>query len=244
MSARKILAAVCAALALTLGSAGVALAYGPVSGESPSPNQDPCAAGPGVLRGTNGNDTLDARQLTGPVTICGFGGGDTIYANDAGDTIYAGPGSDKIIGGAGNDYIEGQGGDDYIDGGLGNDTISAKPETTPSSPTTASRTTSTAEPVPTTAPQTPSTSSKTASHPESLRTGWVNNVCVPHVAEDGTNRRHPLGQSVRWALVVSPVNSAPALAGDLVWGSLSSPLNTTGRFVIANRLVPADVAGS
>lgn len=123
MSARKILAAVCAALALTLGSAGVALAYGPVSGESPSPNQDPCAAGPGVLRGTNGNDTLDARQLTGPVTICGFGGGDTIYANDAGDTIYAGPGSDKIIGGAGDDYIEGQGGDDYIDGGLGNDTI-------------------------------------------------------------------------------------------------------------------------
>lgn len=61
MSARRICAGVCAALALTLGGAGVAFAYSPVTGKAPSPNQDPCAAGTGVLRGTNGDDNLNAK---------------------------------------------------------------------------------------------------------------------------------------------------------------------------------------
>jgi Ca2+-binding RTX toxin-like protein len=128
MSARRIGAAVCASLALTLGSAGVAFAYGTDSVSAPSATQDPCFDdGSGtVLRGTNGDDTgltLDARNLPKVRTICGFGGNDTIHANDYGDHIYAGPGSDTIYGGAGPDYIEGQGGDDTIYGGGGADMI-------------------------------------------------------------------------------------------------------------------------
>ena len=127
MSARRIGAAVCASLALTLGSAGVAFAYGTDSSSAPSPTQDPCFddGGGTVLRGTNGDDNLKAG--TNVRTICAFGGNDTIYANDLGDYIYAGPGNDTIYGGAGNDHIEGQGGDDTIhdDGiyGGGGDTL-------------------------------------------------------------------------------------------------------------------------
>lgn len=134
MSARRIGAAVCASLALTLGSAGVAFAYGTDSSSAPSPAQDPCFDdGTGtVLRGTNGDDRgpgkdLDARQMPNVRTICAFGGNDTIYANGAGDHIYAGPGADIIYGGGGDDYIEGQGGDDVIhDDGIysgGSDTL-------------------------------------------------------------------------------------------------------------------------
>lgn len=131
MSARRIGAAVCASLALTLGSAGVAFAYGTDSSKAPSPNQDPCAAGLLVVRGTNGDDTgskFDLRNTTGHYTICTFGGNDTIYAGPGGATIYAGPGNDTIYGGPGDDYIEGQGGDDVIydddiHGGGGSDTL-------------------------------------------------------------------------------------------------------------------------
>lgn len=89
---------------------------------------DPCAPGLNVLRGTNGNDTGDtlnakAHHLVGPVTICGFGGDDTIVATDDGDTIYAGPGNDTIYGGTSDDTIEGQGGDDIVFGGGGADHI-------------------------------------------------------------------------------------------------------------------------
>ncbi len=127
MSARRISAAVCASLALTLGSAGVAFAYGSDSANQPSPNQDPCAAKSTVIRGTNGADNIDATASPySPgiaYTICTFGGNDVIKANNAGDTIYAGPGDDTITGGAGPDYIEGQGGGDHIDGGGGPDTL-------------------------------------------------------------------------------------------------------------------------
>ena len=44
-------------MALTLGSAGVAFAYGSDSTNQPSPNQDPCAAKSTVIRGTNGTYT-------------------------------------------------------------------------------------------------------------------------------------------------------------------------------------------
>lgn len=72
----KFCAAVCAALALTFASASAGLAYGSDNGKPTWQTQDPCAAGPGVpvLRGANGDDTLDARPLTGRYTICGFGG--------------------------------------------------------------------------------------------------------------------------------------------------------------------------
>lgn len=126
MSARRISAVACAALAVTFSSGSAALAYSTDSAKPPSTDADPCAPGPTVLRGTNGNDTgatLDARQMSTVRTICAFGGDDIIYANNYGDKIYAGPGNDTIYGGNGDDTIEGQGGDDKIFGGGGKDHI-------------------------------------------------------------------------------------------------------------------------
>lgn len=127
MSARRILAVACAALALTFASSSAALAYSPDSAKAPSTTDDPCAASPTVIRGTNGADTIDATKApynpTIPYTICTFGGDDHIIANNAGDTIYAGPGNDTITGGSGGDTIYGEGGDDVIYGEGGSDHI-------------------------------------------------------------------------------------------------------------------------
>lgn len=128
MSACRISAVICVALAVTFASGSAALAYSADSAKGPSTDADPCAPGLNVLRGTKGNDTGDtlnakAHHLVGHVTICGFGGDDTIVANDDGDTIYAGPGNDTIYGGNSGDTIEGQGGDDIIFGGGGADHI-------------------------------------------------------------------------------------------------------------------------
>jgi Ca2+-binding RTX toxin-like protein len=128
MSACRISAVVCAALAVTFASGSAALAYSTDSAKPPSTTDDSCAAGPTVLRGTNGDDNtgdkiLDARDKPLVTTICAFGGNDIIYANDNGDTIYAGPGNDTIYGGNGDDTIEAQGGDDKIFGGGGIDNI-------------------------------------------------------------------------------------------------------------------------
>lgn len=129
MSARRISAVVCAALALTFASGSAALAYSTDSaGHSTT---DSTCSGPNVIRGTNGDDkgvnALNARDPkynpSTRYTICGFGGDDEIIANDAGDYIYGGPGNDTITGGALGDYVEGQGGNDTIDGGGGDDNL-------------------------------------------------------------------------------------------------------------------------
>jgi Ca2+-binding RTX toxin-like protein len=123
MSARRISAVVCTALALSLASASPALAYGSVSGNHLSQTADPTC----TKRGTSGDDIIDLKGTTTPEVICGFGGNDTIYAGDGDDTIYGGPGNDIIYGGGGNDTIDGENGDDELHGGDGNDTILGHP---------------------------------------------------------------------------------------------------------------------
>lgn len=121
MSARKIPAAVCTALALTLASTSPALAYS--NGSAPhSQYEDPTC----TIRGTNGDDGTSANPLkgtNGPDVICGFGGNDIIDGMDGDDRIEGGPGNDTIYGGDGTDTIEGQGGMDTIFGGPGADNI-------------------------------------------------------------------------------------------------------------------------
>jgi Ca2+-binding RTX toxin-like protein len=115
MSVRRISAVLCTALALTFAGGSAALAHATDSPSHSSTTDDSCPTGdPTVMRGTSGNDMLDARTDSRITTICGFGGDDTIIANNNGDKIYGGPGNDIIYGGPGIDYIEGQGGDDTI----------------------------------------------------------------------------------------------------------------------------------
>jgi Ca2+-binding RTX toxin-like protein len=149
MLVRRISAVLCTALALTFAGGSAALAHATDSSSHSSTIDDSCPTGdPTVMRGTSGDDRLDANTDSRITTICGFGGNDTIIANNNGDKIYGGPGDDTIYGGTGNDYIEGQGGGDKIfdclradldcksiqDGGgvdtilgqTGNDTINSK----------------------------------------------------------------------------------------------------------------------
>ncbi len=64
--------------------------------------------------GGDGNDTLNARDLTDDTRISGGKGNDTIYGGD---------GDDNVSGDAGNDYVDGWNGDDYVSGGDGNDAL-------------------------------------------------------------------------------------------------------------------------
>jgi Ca2+-binding RTX toxin-like protein len=119
MSARRITAVVCAALAVTFASGSAALAYGSTG----SYTDDSCHS-PGAIRGTSGNDMLSAPPDTdAPVIICGFGGDDTITGGSGNDILIGGPGNDTIRGGGGDDHIEGQGGGDHLYGEAGDDTI-------------------------------------------------------------------------------------------------------------------------
>src|SRR4051812_9999381 len=112
MSTLRISASVCTALDLTFAGSSAALAHSTDSSDTGD------CHGSTAIRGTNGDDILDATlpkyDPNIRYTICGFGGNDTIIANNAGDFIYGGPGNDVIYGDTGSDYIEGQGGDDKI----------------------------------------------------------------------------------------------------------------------------------
>lgn len=66
------------------------------------------------LRGSSGNDLLDASGFTGRVTLRGGLGN---------DVLRGGSGDDDIDGGSGNDRISGGGGADILTGGLGIDTL-------------------------------------------------------------------------------------------------------------------------
>jgi Ca2+-binding RTX toxin-like protein len=66
------------------------------------------------LTGGAGNNTLDAAAFTGPVTLDG-GAGD--------DSLVGGAGTDSLLGGLGDDSLTGGLGDDILDGGAGTDTL-------------------------------------------------------------------------------------------------------------------------
>jgi Ca2+-binding RTX toxin-like protein len=128
MSARRIFAVVCAALALTFVSGSAALAYSTDSAKPPSTTDDTCGS-PDAIRGTNGDDTgVHALVGTpGDDIICGFGGNDEIYGMGGDDRIFGG-GKDTLLGQTGTDKIYANdlantddGIADIIDGGNGND---------------------------------------------------------------------------------------------------------------------------
>ncbi|MDO9637681.1 MAG: Hint domain-containing protein [Pseudotabrizicola sp.] len=87
----------------------------------------------GIVRGTDGDDLIDAAYVDpfdGDVVdgndaiIPGDGpNDDRIVAGDGDDTIFAGLGNDTIFGGTGNDSIYAGPGDDVVYGEDGNDTI-------------------------------------------------------------------------------------------------------------------------
>ena len=64
-----------------------------------------------VLAGGPGDNLLDARGFSGPVTLVGGGGN---------DTLLGGAGNDRLAGGAGDDSLAGGPGDDeYVFAGTG-----------------------------------------------------------------------------------------------------------------------------
>jgi Ca2+-binding RTX toxin-like protein len=69
-------------------------------------------AGPDMIFGGNGDDTINAG-----------GGNDLVCGGNGGDTIRGGDGNDLILGGGGNDTLEGGNDNDIIDGGTGNDIL-------------------------------------------------------------------------------------------------------------------------
>jgi Ca2+-binding RTX toxin-like protein len=69
----------------------------------------------GRFVGTDGPDSFEVVQVTGPSDLSGLGGDDSLNASD---------GNDRLDGGAGADTLDGGFGDDTIIGGPGQDSIS------------------------------------------------------------------------------------------------------------------------
>jgi Ca2+-binding RTX toxin-like protein len=87
-------------------------------------------AGPDVLHGNRGNDTLvgDVPLVGDKVSqdrLYGGRGNDTLRGGDGFDRLHGGPGADTANGNAGNDLMSGGSGPDNQSGGPGDDTIFA-----------------------------------------------------------------------------------------------------------------------
>lgn len=78
-----------------------------------------------TLIGGSGNDKLDARAFSKPVTLIGNAGNDTLIGGPAADSLTGGQGNDVLIGNAGNDVLDGGTGLDKLDGGAGANTVFA-----------------------------------------------------------------------------------------------------------------------
>jgi len=71
-----------------------------------------------------GNDTLDARGLSGVILVAhGDDGNDTIYGTSAGEYIYGDAGDDRLYGMGGDDVLIGGKGNNWLYGGSGNDIL-------------------------------------------------------------------------------------------------------------------------
>ncbi|WP_323035201.1 Hint domain-containing protein [Pararhodobacter sp.] len=83
----------------------------------------PPPTGPGVVDGTDGDDTI----YSGYIDADGdrfAPGGSVVDAGSGDDNVHAGGGDDTIWGGTGDDYISGEQGDDILIGGAGHDVFS------------------------------------------------------------------------------------------------------------------------
>jgi Ca2+-binding RTX toxin-like protein len=75
------------------------------------------------LTGGAGNNTLDARAATMPVTLYGGHGNDTLHGSNFDDTLMGGYGNDTLFGWGGHDSMNAEDGNDWMMGGEGNDTM-------------------------------------------------------------------------------------------------------------------------
>ncbi len=78
-----------------------------------------------AIQGTNGNDSLSAFFASGPYTLIGGGGNDTLLAGQDGNVLSDDPGSDSLVGGAGADTVFGGSGNDTLLGNDGADSLNA-----------------------------------------------------------------------------------------------------------------------
>ena len=76
-----------------------------------------------TLTGGDTNDTIDARNFGGVLTIDGAGGDDIIYGGAKNDRLDGSGGNDWIFGGAGDDILTGGNGQDILVGGVGIDKL-------------------------------------------------------------------------------------------------------------------------
>jgi Ca2+-binding RTX toxin-like protein len=76
-----------------------------------------------VLNGSSDQDTLNASQFTGPVTLQGKAGRDQLTGGASDDLLLGGADNDELWGNAGADILVGGDGDDFLDGGPGIDLL-------------------------------------------------------------------------------------------------------------------------
>ncbi len=110
------------ALALAVGSLGLALLATPTGAASKSDRSDRPKC---TITGTSGDDVL--RGTPKADVICGGAGNDRIYGRGGDDILIGGPGNDRIYGGAGDDTLIGEAGHDLLDGGAGDDLVIGGP---------------------------------------------------------------------------------------------------------------------
>lgn len=73
--------------------------------------------------GGDSANRFDASAFTGPVTMLGNGGDDTLIGTDRNDVLSGGSGADLLEGRGDRDRLSGEAGDDVLDGGVGNDRL-------------------------------------------------------------------------------------------------------------------------
>ncbi len=73
------------------------------------------------LTGSSGNDSINASTFTGPVTLRGGAGNDSLLGGTGSDVLDGGEGKDTLKGGLGDDTLTGDAGIDSLDGGSGTD---------------------------------------------------------------------------------------------------------------------------
>ena len=115
------LPAECAAAGLDTGSATVV-----TLGPSEQIWTAPAGAGPLVVIGTDGDDTI--RGGDAPDCIVGGGGNDTADGSGGADVLVGGTGADALTGGAGDDRLYGGADHDALTGGDGADLIDGGPD--------------------------------------------------------------------------------------------------------------------
>ena len=77
----------------------------------------------GTATGGAGNDTLDAQNSDGAVTLFGGDGNDVVIGTAQSDLLNGGLGADRLYGLGGDDVLTGGAGSDVLDGGTGTDRV-------------------------------------------------------------------------------------------------------------------------